>query len=382
LIFERLNELDPPSKRVVQKKTESKKKIQPQKVVTTSTAKDETIKTEEPAVTTQTNISTDLDLQKQYTNFFENCADKDEKLKLLGLVAHHSGNYSESLKYYLQIENKDELINRELYEIYTALEDNENAQLFKSMLVSDTATKDEKPVSFFMRDIKLWVALVLAGLVAIIVFFLLMLRYNKRKMEILDETFSNEEVTYHSDIIKNSYKNQAKPEVPQQNTAPVVEEVEEESLEFDFEEEEETVTEEEKSEVKENFDLDLDSLNLEDNNDFVEDEDIVDEDTNFDDDNEILEEEIDYDNPPLITEEITEEEEQELVEDEEDELNLFDDLTDDEDSFEESDSGIGNDEYQKKMILKLANEDWDAAAIAKELRISQNEVEFYLKTNA
>jgi|GEM_PF-6339805 len=42
---------------------------------------------------------------------------------------------------------------------------------------------------------------------------------------------------------------------------------------------------------------------------------------------------------------------------------------------------FGDPEYQKKMILKLHNDGWETEAIAKELQISQREVDFILKTN-
>ncbi|MCD4829326.1 MAG: hypothetical protein K8R90_07885 [Candidatus Cloacimonetes bacterium] len=44
--------------------------------------------------------------------------------------------------------------------------------------------------------------------------------------------------------------------------------------------------------------------------------------------------------------------------------------------------GIGDPEYQKKMILKLSADGWDTEAIAKEMQISQREVEFILKTQS
>lgn len=95
---------------------------------------------------------------------------------------------------------------------------------------------------------------------------------------------------------------------------------------------------------------------------------------------ETVEPETDYDNPPLVAEELDTEEETELKEDEE--ANYITIMTKDKkknDDFDDEPESFGDEEYKKKMILKLYNDGWAIEEIAKELQISQREIEFIIK---
>lgn len=334
--FELLNKLAPD-----RNKTEAKPKQTPLPKQPVEPPKEET-QAKETETTTTPLPQNDMSLENDLLQLFSGLASKDQKLQVLGQTAYTAGEYEKALEYLLPIEQKNEIINRELFEIYSILEDKENALYYKSLLLNDSivANNEKSDTSFADIEIKLWMALLLCLLTAVIVFFLIMLHYNKKRNKILDDSFTDEEVDYHSNIIKKSYKKEEAP------------------IEYDLGEQDS-----EKDEKPEEI---ADDLTPEDDED----------------------DDLDYESAPNISEEITKEEEEDLVEDEENELNLFDDIEDNledeidiSDDDEDEESGLGKDEYQKKMILKLAKENWDAAAIAKELRISQNEVEFYLKTN-
>jgi hypothetical protein len=89
----------------------------------------------------------------------------------------------------------------------------------------------------------------------------------------------------------------------------------------------------------------------------------------------------DYDNPPVISESLNKEEEKELEEDED--ANFITIMTKDskknEDFDDDDTEGFADEEYKKKMILKLFNDGWAIEEIAKELQISQREIEFIIK---
>ena len=74
------------------------------------------------------------------------------------------------------------------------------------------------------------------------------------------------------------------------------------------------------------------------------------------------------------------EQEKELEEDEEDYITIGKKGKKDTfDTMDEDNEGFGDEEYKKKMILKLYNDGWAMEEIAKELQISQREIEFIIK---
>ncbi|MDX9870177.1 MAG: helix-turn-helix domain-containing protein, partial [Candidatus Cloacimonadales bacterium] len=70
----------------------------------------------------------------------------------------------------------------------------------------------------------------------------------------------------------------------------------------------------------------------------------------------------------------------ELKEEEEDFINIVKkDKTDESAPVESDDDAFADNEYKKKMILKLYNDGWAIEEIAKELQLSQREIEFIIK---
>ena len=78
-----------------------------------------------------------------------------------------------------------------------------------------------------------------------------------------------------------------------------------------------------------------------------------------------------YDDPPIITEELTDTEEKELIAEE----------TPKSPEVEEELDPYADEEYRKKMILKLYHDGWKNEEIAKELQISHREIQFIIKMN-
>ena len=88
----------------------------------------------------------------------------------------------------------------------------------------------------------------------------------------------------------------------------------------------------------------------------------------------------DYDDPQYIAEELSPEEENELEEDEGNYINIV--QTDKKvikATVDSGDDSFADEEYKKKMILKLYNDGWEIEEIAKELQLSQREIEFIIK---
>ncbi|MEA1972837.1 MAG: hypothetical protein U9N34_06050 [Candidatus Cloacimonadota bacterium] len=359
--YKKLNELVPPTQ-IPQITKSSKKVVAKVKEKLDNKPKLKILKTD------STKTQQPVNYKDEFLEFYNNSSSKAQKFKLLGLVAHSYGKYEDAISYFLKISDKDEVVNRELYELYTTIEDTKNAKYYKSLLSPKTSEVKITPRNILHMHIKLLYALIFAGLIAILVFFLLMLYYNKRRMKEIDDSFSNEEVSYHSDILKKSYEN--KENQDNNNDEPI---------EFQLNSSDNSESEIDKTKNEQS--VSSKSIDEEDLDKPIEDveeeqiETIVEENSDETDSDENLE----YENAPIISDDISDDEEKELIEDEE-KSKLFDELSDDDE--DSDDSGLGNDAYQKKMILKLANDDWDAAAIAKELRISQNEVEFFLKTNS
>ncbi len=225
-----------------------------------------------------------------------------------------------------------------LAELYAAIGDAENAKLFAG-LATDTGTPVAASSSggFLQIELKLWIALLLMLLFGIIVFFLLMIYYRNKTSS---DVFTNEDFTYHEDLIKNEIEddNASENEKESDLEDEPFPEVSESVMEQVREPEDEP--EERENEAKLYFGDD----------EPASPKDVFMEET-----------------------ELTQEEEQELMEDEAPEEEI--------DGLDGSEPRIGDQEYIQKMILKLSQNGWDTEAIAKELKISVREVEFVLKTN-
>lgn len=83
---------------------------------------------------------------------------------------------------------------------------------------------------------------------------------------------------------------------------------------------------------------------------------------------------MDFDNPPIIEEPLTEKEEKQLIEDEP----AVEPKTEDKQA-EEDETAIMDENYKRKVVLKLAQDGWDKKDIAKELKMSTREVDFIIK---
>jgi uncharacterized membrane protein len=91
-----------------------------------------------------------------------------------------------------------------------------------------------------------------------------------------------------------------------------------------------------------------------------------------------------YDNPPIVTEGLEIEEETEMIQDESDSIVYTSPVvrTPDPPQEDDIDDFVDDGGYKKRMVLKLHNESgWKVEEIAKELQISQREIEFILKMN-
>ncbi len=246
------------------------------------------------------------DLQKKYDDYFTSTNNQDLKIFLTASSAKCSGDFQYAILMFKKISTDSPLIKdayKNLYEIYSGLNDDVNAKLFKSLLNPEATETDSENKSFMKREIPLWIGL-LSFLILFIIFLIIIMIYRKKLISDSEPDFSALDVEYHEEKIKEAYN----PEKEE----PAVEEKTEETGNFNFE------------------------------------------------------------NPPIIEDELTQEEEEELKK-AEDEI-----LFEEEEPIEKN-AGFGDEEYKKKMILKLANDGWENASIAKELHISVREVEFVLK---
>ncbi len=251
------------------------------------------------------NVNT-KELQNKYNDYFTSTNNQDLKIFLTASSAKCSGDFQYAILMFKKISTDSPLIKdayKNLYEIYSTLNDDVNAKLFKSLLNPETTTQ-EKDKSFMKREIPLWIG-VLSFIILFIIFLIIIMIHRKKLINDFEPDFSALDVEYHEDKIKEAYN-------PKQEEEPIAEKKEDEASNFNFE------------------------------------------------------------NPPIIEEDLTQDEEEELKKAEEEIL------FEDEEPIEKN-SGFGDEEYKKKMILKLANDGWENGSIAKELHISVREVEFVLK---
>ncbi|PID28764.1 MAG: hypothetical protein CSB55_03175 [Candidatus Cloacimonadota bacterium] len=289
------------------------------------------------------------DLYKKYKEYFKMVDSEDYRLFLVGSVASKFGDWDYAIKKFNEIDENSPLtlnVNKELLEIYEAMGDEKNAKLYKSLVEPEKEEKTEKK-GFMMIEMKLWVALVMAlfsATVGVILTFI----FKKGKSE---DKFSVDDIEFREDALKRAYANKR--------------EEKEEKNESDSEKNDDAFIN-----SKAENDLDLQ---------FGENADAEKEITT--EDPFAFGSDFDEDNPPVLSEEITEDEIAELMEQEKNILSGIEEEPEQEgdDSKSYDLSGFGNEEYKKKMIMKFYAEGWDTESIAKELQISQREVEFIIK---
>ena len=303
-------------------------------------------KTEEkkqPEPSNLTNLSRDTRLM---LNYYRDLKSNAEKYFLLGVGAEITGNYDNALKYLKSVDKKSDLIEltrRHIYEVYQKKGDENNAKLIKSLLV-EPQTEAAEEESLLTKNIDLWLT-VLIALFAAIVGVLVTAFIMSKKIAKNEPEFTNDDVKYHEEKIKESFEEETQ-------------EPENQESETDKESSDE---EEEESEEVEFQDFNEEEMNEEP---IIGEEEEEEEEIDFGEETE-KEKQEEAENDENFEEELTSEEEEEL-------------LADEEESEKES-QGVGDEEYQKKMIKKLAEDGWDVEAIAKELKLSQREVEFALK---
>ena len=262
--------------------------------------------------------------------------DSNSVALMLGTNALIVGDYENSLKFLKQIPEYDsnfEYAIQLLHKNYIALGDKKNANFYASLMNSDESSPDD--YNFFNTPVKLWMTFIVAFLTLA---FGIAVAYFYSHLKKDKDTITEDDLTIHKEHLIRAYQNK---EMYNNN-------------------DDETAEEDD------------------DNNDnnktpqFNNEKSIADS----------------YDDPPILTENLQEEEEQELIEDEKSVLSFGDldnqngkeSLNNSFDEDFEMDS-FGDDEYKKKMVLKLYNDGWDMEEIAKELQMSQREIDFIIKMN-
>lgn len=317
--LKKLNALGQPQKQNPRKNSGN---IVQQKKVTNVVPKNESV----PDINTLTHK--DMMIYDKYQKFFYQTDSDDSKLFIVAVAAKFVKDYDYAIELFKRISEDSSLKQesyKELADIYALKGDAENAKLFRSFL-SDTS--DEIGVisnsSFMSIEIKLWMALIITIAFGTIVFFLLMIYYNKRISQVTYD-FTLDDVNYHENLVKDSYNE------PIGKWALSDEELKNNG-------EAETGESEEEAPKQENSGTDIDD--------------------------------VDVYNPPIIAEKLTPEEEEELLEYEQSKM---------EEQEEDDSETFANDDYIRKMVVKMSQQDWGVEEIAKELKISQSEVDFILK---
>ncbi|MDD3050764.1 MAG: hypothetical protein PHR06_06410 [Candidatus Cloacimonetes bacterium] len=332
--------------------TQSPKAPDKEPVVTAQTQKVDEENHKQIEVQDTSGISQEL--KNKYIEYFENAETEDEKLFLLAVVAKNSGDNQLALKLYKRITpvfGKIKKVHRELYSIYSEIGDDANAKLIYTILSPENKPTEVSKQGFFDIKIKLWLAIVIALAAMLVVFFIMIIHYSK-KLSVLQADFSADDIMYHEEEIKK--------EIQEKQLTPTTENDKEEQ---ESEQKMQGATSEEKQKKKD--------LNFAHEKTFIEndpnEEDAI---LSFG-----MEEDV-FDTDEPFSEKLTDEEEQELLKEEKDLLNTeLPEFNID----EEKEEGIGEQDYQKKMIMKLVQDGWDTEAIAKEMNLSQREVEFLLK---
>ncbi len=275
-------------------------------------------------VKTVTNDSLRLSInEKKLLNLF-NKADNDslKQAFILGLVSRYSEVTNEAIQYFKSIPDSHQLkkeANIQLFQIYTNTGQINEAKMLASFSQSDT-TKIDRTTSLLKTKIEVWMGLTF-GVLILILTIIGMSMFQHWKLLKNKPKISDEEFEIHKNNLKRAYENREK------------------------------YQQEEQEEVENHPDS---------NSSLIPD----------------------YDNPPVIAEDLDHEEESQLIKEEEDRDRYITIMKKDKPSdndFQEGFDGFGDEEYKKKMILKLYNDGWAIEEIAKELQISQREIDFIIK---
>ncbi|MDD4156284.1 MAG: hypothetical protein PHY08_06890 [Candidatus Cloacimonetes bacterium] len=312
----------------INKKTEEPIISQEVKTPTSVIQQEPLSKKEIPQLETPTKIEYTFDTsllsnnENQLLKYY-NIAKNDSLLTefLIGINASIVGDYTTALEL-LKLIPEDyihyEIAKNTIFRIYTELGDTQNALLFSPVVDNQFPGKN---TSFINTPISLWILLLISFITLIIGFAIAYFLYIKKQND--KETISDEELAIHQEHLKRAYEEK---DIYSDTNSPTIDEdktIEKESISNDS-----------------------------------------------------------YDNPPVISEDLDEKEEQELIEEESGSLKFLNSANDDLDDEEENEMDtFGDDEYKKKMVLKLYNDGWDLEEIAKELQMSQREIDFIVKMN-
>jgi hypothetical protein len=279
----------------------------------------------EPQIITRTVLDiADLEeIEKQILHYFNIVkVDPPRADFMVGVNANIAGDYRTSVDFLRRIPqydiNYEEAI-RWLYDSYTELGDIANATFYASLLFQDD--NNDEPTDFINIPIKLWMAGAI-GLIAMVIGFVIASTKNKKNVEEKSRpSVSDDELSIHRKNLERAYDNK-----------------------------------------------DIYNKEVIETSTDVMDKKIADN----------------YDDPPIVTESLNAEEEEELIREEKISFpSAKSQPTEPEPEEEEDDySGFYDEGYKKKMVLRLYNDDgWKVDEIAKELQLSQREIEFILKMN-
>ena len=238
---------------------------------------------------------------------------------LIGASANIVGDFQTAIQYLSLVPFTD--INYEdaiefLHDSYSNIGDTQNANFYASLLQKDD--DEAKDTRFINTPIALWMAGVLGGLALLIGFTIAIISLGAKKSK--NKTMTEQDYSAHVSNIQRAYDRK-----PFDAPSQTVEEIEKtESLSFH------------------------------------------------------------YDNPPIITEELTPQETKELVEDENVLLEIKKPTTPENTSKpppeEENEyENFADEEYKKNLVLKLYKDGWKMEEIAKELQMSQREIDFIIR---
>jgi tetratricopeptide (TPR) repeat protein len=295
-----------------------------------------------PADTTGTDS-----LATKYMDYYLHAGTYADQLFMLGRVALSSNDYASAIRYYTEAVNMLDPTSKRaaqahegLAVCYENLGNPDQAKLERAVAAKNNRARPIEHLAFYLIPIPLWIALTLAVGTGLVMLFLGSVGRH-RKQDLLEPDFTEADVEPER-IAEGYRKHYDEPTAPEQDFIPPesvqLEPIREPNPELLSEPRRESPREPE-PDTRPGFDV--------------------------------------Y-QPPLIAEELTPEEDAELAREEQThryESVNYGSFPSPENLF----SGLDDTSYKTKMILKLAQDGWDADAIAKELQISRNEVDFVLK---
>lgn len=275
-------------------------------------------------------ISSD-ELYEQYRNYFIANDNINRRLILTAVVTASNQDYEKALDLLQQVDKTSEFYRdalRQMYYIYLEKGDEQNARVLHSVVGDNMLRQFVRESGIFssapdtrVEFLEMDVKMWMALILA--VFMALIVAFissliANSRINRMKKRFGDDEVEYHEKKIKEAYSATESVDKPEEKNSS---------------------TDDEKGSKEE------------------EDENIP-----------IIEEDnLDYDDMPVISEELDDADKSELDIDE---------------GEAKKEAEPMKNEYKKKMVLKLYKDGWDSEAIAKELQVSQNEVDLILKMDS